>query len=60
MNTDTDGHDPERKMFIPTNFYFLQMLVIQDTVIYLFTRGVFAINGFVFGIAQGKTVKKPK
>lgn len=47
MNADTDDHCPERIMIISTNHHLLQMIVIQNTVIYALAGSTFAIDGTV-------------
>jgi hypothetical protein len=47
-------------MLITADFHFLQMVIIQDAVIYLFTGGAFPVNGFVFVTAPGNPGMGPE
>lgn len=40
-------------MLIPADFHFLQMVIIEDTVIYPFTGGTFTVNVLIFFTAPG-------
>lgn len=60
VDTDADNHGPEGKMLIPADFHFLQMVIIQDAVIYPFTGSAFTVNGFVFVTAPGNPGMEPE
>lgn len=51
MYADADEHGPEREMILAPYFQVLQAIIVQDAVIYTFTRGTLAIYFLVlFGI----------
>lgn len=43
MYADADEHGPEREMILAPYFQVLQAIIVQDAVIYPFTRGTLAI-----------------
>jgi len=47
VNTDANDHCPEGIMIISTNHHLLQMIVIQNTVIYALTGSAFTVDGTV-------------
>lgn len=60
MNAYFNDHCPEGKMFIALDLKIRRVVVIQDTVIYSFTGGVFTVNSFVFFTAAWDLGIKPQ